>query len=122
MDESPWVVGVQNPDGGDVYLHTLSISGGSVVTSGDYQRAYIVDGELYHHIIDPVTLYPGTLWRSVTIVCEDSGLADALSTALFLLPQTQGQQLLDTFEAEAMWVDREGTIFYSPGFEDLIRT
>lgn len=123
-DESgtAWVVGVQNPDGADQYLHTLTVTKGSVVTSGDYQRAYVVDGELYHHIIDPSTLHPSTLWRSVTIVCADSGLADALSTALFLLPQEEGQALLDKTGALAMWVDREGGIFYSPGFEDFIRT
>ena len=119
---TPWVIGVQNPDGGDNYLHTLYLTSGSMVTSGDYQRAYMVDGEMYHHIIDPDTLYPSTYWRSVTIVCPDSGLADALSTALFLLPQAEGQQLLDKFEAKAMWVASDGTISYSPGFEDLIRT
>ena len=118
----PWVVGIQDPDGGDDYLHTLYVTGGSVVTSGDYQRAYVVDGKLYHHIIDPETLYPSTYWRSVTIVCADSGLADALSTALFLLPQEEGQQLLTQFDAKAMWVDAEGNILYSPGFEELIRT
>jgi len=117
-----WVVGVQDPNGGDSYLHTLTVTKGSVVTSGDYQRAYVVDGELYHHIIDPVTLYPSTLWRSVTILCDDSGLADALSTALFLLPQEEGQKLLDKAGAMAMWVNREGKIFYSPGFQDYIRT
>ncbi len=119
---TPWVVGVQNPNGGDTYLHTLTVTRGSVVTSGDYQRAYVVDGELYHHIIDPDTLYPSTLWRSVTIVCDDSGLADALSTALFLLPLEEGQKLLDKTGALAMWVNREGEIFYSPGFQDYIRT
>lgn len=119
---TPWVVGIQDPNGGDSYLHTLTVTEGSIVTSGDYQRAYVVDGELYHHIIDPSTLYPSTLWRSVTVICADSGLADALSTALFVLPQQEGQQLLDTFEADAMWVDREGNRFYSPGFEDYIRT
>lgn len=119
---TPWVIGIQDPDGGDDFLHTLYVDGGSVVTSGDYQRAYIVDGKLYHHIIDPETLYPSTYWRSVTIVCEDSGLGDALSTALFLLPQEEGQMLLDTFGAKAMWVDQNGAIFYSPGFEDMIRT
>lgn len=119
---TPWVVGVQNPDGGEEYLHTIYVSGGSVVTSGDYQRTYMVDGEFYHHIIDPETLYPSTLWRSVTIVHPDSGLADALSTALFLLPRDDGQALLDSCGAEAMWVDGEGQIYYSPGFEDLIRT
>lgn len=119
---SPWVVGIQDPDGGDAYLHTLYVTKGSVVTSGDYQRAYMVDGKLYHHIIDPETLFPSSYWRSVTIVCEDSGLADALSTALFLLPQEEGQQLLNKFDAKAMWVDPEGNIHYSPGFEALIRT
>lgn len=117
-----WVVGVQNPDGGEQYLHTLAITSGSVVTSGDYQRAYMVDGKLYHHIIDPDTLYPGTYWRSVTIVCQDSGLADALSTALFLLPREEGQKLLEKTGAEALWVDAQGQLYYSPGFETLIRT
>ena len=123
-DESgtPWVIGVQNPDGGDNYLHTIYLSRGSAVTSGDYQRAYMVDGEMYHHIIDPVTLFPGTLWRAVTVVCEDSGLADALSTALFLLPLEEGQKLLNECGSYAMWVDAEGNMFYSEGFQDLIRT
>ena len=123
-DESgtPWVVGVQDPDGGENYLHTLYLTEGSMVTSGDYQRAYMVDGEMYHHIIDPDTLYPGKLWRAVTVVCPDSGLADALSTALFLLPLEEGQKLLTQCESTAMWVDADGKIFYSEGFEDLIRT
>ena len=122
-DESgtPWVVGIQNPDSSD-YLHTIYLSKGSVVTSGDYQRAYTVDGKSYHHIIDPDTLYPSAHWRSVTIVCEDSGLADALSTALFVLPQEEGQALLDQCGAMALWVCMDGTILYSPGFEPLIRT
>lgn len=118
---TPWVVGVQNPNGGD-YLHTIYVSDYSVVTSGDYQRSYIVDGKIYHHIIDPETLYPSSYWRSVTIICNDSGLADALSTALFLLPLEEGQALLDDCSAEAMWVDAEGNQYYSPGFEALIRT
>ena len=122
VNGTPWVVGIQDPNGGDNYLHTLYLTEGSLVTSGDYQRAYVVDGELYHHIIDPNTLYPSTLWRSVTILCQDSGLADALSTALFLLPLEEGQALLDKTGAYAMWVDRAGEQFYSPGFQDHIRT
>jgi len=117
-----WVVGIQNPNGGDDHLHTLYVTDFSVVTSGDYQRAYAVDGKLYHHIIDPDTLYPSAYWRSVSIVCRDSGLADVLSTALFLLPQQEGQALLDKCGAEAMWVDPEGEIYYSPGFRQYIRT
>lgn len=123
-DESgtAWVVGVQNPDGGDSYLHTLAIAKGSVVTSGDYQRAYAVNGELYHHIIDPNTLYPSRYWRSVTIVCQDSGIGDVLSTALFILPLEEGKRLLEAYGAEAMWVNAAGEKFYSSGFQSMIRT
>lgn len=119
---TPWVVGIADPEGGDSYLHTLYVAEGSVVTSGDYQRYYVVDGKTYHHIIDPATCYPGEYWRSVTILCADSGLADALSTALFLLPQAEGQALLEQCGAEAMWVDGAGNRYYSPGFESHIRT
>lgn len=119
---TPWVVAIQNPDGGDEHLHTIYVSHGSVVTSGDYQRTYMVDGKAYHHIIDPVTLYPSEYWRSVSVVCEDSGLADALSTALFLLPLEEGQKLLETCGAQAMWLDAAGNRYYSQGFQALIRT
>lgn len=115
--------GVESPDkGAEEYLHTLYVEKGSVVTSGDYQRYYMVDGVRYHHIIDPDTKYPAAYWRSVTIVCEDSGLADALSTALFTLNQSDGQALLDRYHAEAMWVDADGNQIYSPGFSNFIRT
>ena len=117
---TPWVVGITDPDGGD-YLHTLNITDLSVVTSGDYQRCYEVDGRIYHHIIDPETLFPAQYWRSVTIVCQDSGLADALSTALFVLPLEKGQALLTACGAEAMWADAQGGLYYSPGFQALIR-
>ena len=119
---TPWVIGVQNPDDSSQNLHTLRVTSGSVVTSGDYQRRYWVGETAYHHIIDPDTLYPGTLWRSVTVVCMDSGLADALSTALFLLPFEEGLALLQNCNAEAMWVDPQGICHYSPGFTAIIRT
>lgn len=122
-DGTPWVIGVMDPDGtGSENLHTLNVTGGSYVTSGDYQRTYLVDGAFYHHIIDPETLMPSSYWRSVTIVCDDSGLADALSTALFVMSREEGQLLLDECGAMAMWVDADGNISYSPGFEAIIRT
>lgn len=120
-DGAAWVVGVQDPDGGsEDYLLRISVSEGSVVTSGDYQRYYVVDGQRYHHIIDPQTLYPATRWRSVTIVCSDSGLADALSTSLFTMSQEEGQELLDEFGAEAVWLTSGGELLYSPGFSEYI--
>lgn len=116
-DGTPWTVGVQDPDGmGDSYVASVPLTEGSMVTSGDYQRFFTVDGVSYHHIIDPVTLFPATRWRSVTILCQNSGLADMLSTALFLLSREDGQALLDHFDAEALWIDHDGALLYSPGF------
>lgn len=109
----PWVIGIQDPDGGD-YLHTVCVTGGSVVTSGT--STYLVDGESYHHIIDPETLMPSRYWRSVTVVCADSGIADALSTALFLMPQDEEPDASDTLQCEAMWVDADGGEFSAPAF------
>ena len=120
-EDTPWVVGIENPDGGD-YLHTVYAKKGCVVTSGDYQRTYPVDGKFYHHIIDPETLYPSEYFRSVTVICDDSGLADALSTALFVMPLEEGLALAEKCGVQAMWLHTDGTRSYTPGFQELIRT
>ena len=114
-DGTPWTVAVENPDGGD-FLKLLYAEDQSVVTSGDYQRYFELDGVRYHHIIDPDTLEPAAYWRSVTVVAESSAAADCLSTALFTLPQAEGQRLLDQWGAEALWIGRDGAQVMSPGF------
>lgn len=116
-----WIIGIQHPDS-NAFLHTLHLSKGCIVTSGDYQRGYTFEDRYYHHIIDPDTLYPAALWRTVTVTAEDSGLADALSTALFLLPEKEGQALLTACGAEAVWMDHDGNLHYSPGFQNLIHS
>lgn len=83
-DGSPWRAGVRNPDfSGDSYIYRFDISDSSAVTSGNYERYYTVNGVNYHHIIDKDTLMPSVHFASVTVLCESSALADALSTALF---------------------------------------
>lgn len=121
FEDTPWVIGIQDP-ASDEYLHTLYVNDFSVVTSGDYQRAYMVDGKMYHHIIDPETLMPAAYWRSVTVVCPDSGLADAMSTALFLLPLEQGMALAEECNVQALWVNASGEEFMTSRFAEMIRT
>ena len=116
-----WNIAVQSPNVGEDNLCVLSLSGQSLVTSGDYQRSYTVDGKSYHHIIDPDTLMPSEYWRSVSILCDDSGLADCLSTALFLLPLEEGKELAERYRAEVMWVDGELNITRTPGFTAALR-
>ena len=72
-------------------------------------------------MIDPQTLYPGKQWKAVSVVCEDSGLADALSTALFLMSKEEGQEILDQCDALACWIVSEEEIYYSQGFEEIIK-
>ena len=117
--DTPWIVGIQNPDGSD-YLQTLALTKGAAVTSGDYQRTYTVDGKAYHHIIDPATGMPGGDFRSVTVVCDDAALADALSTALFLLPLEEGQALAQRCNVQALWLDAQNQQHTTPGFRELI--
>lgn len=117
---NPWTAGVQDPDS-EEYLHVVNLDGVSIVTSGDYRRYFTVDGVRYGHIIDPRTSQPGRLWRAVCILYPDSGVADALSTALYLLPVEEGQMLLDRFGAEAMWMGPDGENVYSPGFLGYVK-
>lgn len=116
-----WNIAVQSPNAGEDNLCVVSLAGQSLVTSGDYQRSYTVDGKSYHHIIDPDTLMPSEYWRSVSILCDDSGLADCLSTALFLLPLEEGKALAEQYNVEVMWVDADMNITQTPGFTTALR-
>ena len=114
-----WTVGIENPDGG--FFEKVCVSDMSVVTSGSYQRYFELDGVRYHHIIDPDTLMPKNDYVSVTVISEDSALADTLSTALFNMDIGQGKTLLLSLEnAYAMWVTAEGEKIYSDCFERFI--
>lgn len=121
-DTEKWKVGIENPDTNNEekpYIEYLEVAGESIVTSGSYQRFYVVNGENYHHIIDPETLMPGTKYRSVSVLTDDSGLGDAMSTALFLMDYEEGKQLVESIEnVEAMWVLPDGKQQYSSGFEE----
>ena len=118
-DGSKWTVGIENPfdDAENPYLAYLYLSGESVVTSGSYQRYYEVNGKNYHHIIDPETLMPSEKYRSVSVVCRDSGMGDALSTALFCMTLEDGLALVNALEhVEAIWIFEDGTQKTSDGF------
>ncbi len=121
-DGSSWVVGIQDPDGnGSTYIHAVTLQQGAVVTSGDYQRYFVADGNRYHHLIDPDTRMPGDLWRAVTVLHTDSGTADGMSTSLFLMTKEEGEALLEKLGGEACWIGKDGQIFYSSGYEEKIR-
>ena len=121
-DGTKWTVGIENSFEDQKeekpYLAYLYIDGESVVTSGSYQRAYLVDSESYHHIIDKETLMPADQYRSVSVICLDSGLGDALSTALFCMDIEEGMALVRSIEnVEVLWVFEDGREVRSDGFD-----
>lgn len=121
--DTPWKFGVQNPDlsSPNVSLCSVKLTDGSLVTSGDYQRYYTVNGKDYCHIIDPDTLMPADYFKSVTIITSDSGVADALSTALFCMTFEEGLAFANSHpDVEAMWVFADGSIQYSENFQSYI--
>ncbi|MBO7217209.1 MAG: FAD:protein FMN transferase [Clostridia bacterium] len=115
-----WTAAVANPNG-EGYILTLYLEKKSFVTSGSYQRFYTVDGKNYHHIIDPDTLFPANYFTSVSILTDNSAKADALSTALFCMSYEEGKALVENIpDTEAVWVNANGEIFYSSGFEKSV--
>lgn len=119
----PWSVAVQNPNKNDPepFLVSLKLKDLSLVTSGAYERYFVFKGKSYNHIIDPWTLFPADRYLSVSILTKDSGQADALSTALFILPIEEGKKVLAKVPgAEAYWVEKNGRQTMTPGFKKLV--
>lgn len=121
-----WVVAIQNPNLNEEpdkqYVAILKIpETTSMVTSGDYQRFYVYNNKKYHHIIDPDTLNPADHFKSVTIVTKDSGLADFLSTTVFVMNYEEGRKLVDSIDGvEAFWVLENNDIKYTDGLKDIM--
>ena len=91
----------------------------SLVTSGDYQRYYVVDGVRYHHLIDPATLWPAAYFDGVSVLAPDSGVADCLTTGLFCLPLEEGKQLVESLDGvEALWCTTDGEVITSSGWSE----
>lgn len=120
-DGTPWKVGIQNPfDQNGQDISKISLTDGSLVTSGVYERYYTVNGKNYHHIIDPDTLFPAEYFSSVSILCSDSGKADALSK-IFNMPYEEGLALIESLpDVEALWVFPDGRVEMSSHFKDSI--
>ena len=87
------------------------------ITSGAYERYFEQDGVRYHHILDPATGYPaGTGLLSVTVVSSDGTLADALSTALFVMGKDRAQDFWREHSSEFDMILYDGTALYvTPG-------
>lgn len=121
-ENSYYKIAIQNPDLEDKenpYSSVVSLINTSVVTSGDYQRYFMVDGKRYHHIIDPETMYPSTKWRSVSVILDDIAEADTISTYLFILDYEEGLEFAKKVGAEVLWIDEDYNSFATEGWPEV---
>ncbi len=119
-DGSKWRIGIADPNSPDNYLGILTAGETAVVTSGSYQRNFPDPrtGKLYHHIIDPRTGRPAdNSLVSVTIICEDGAMADALSTAMFVLGETNAMRYWRTYgkDFEMILVNKDNEVVCTSG-------
>lgn len=122
-----WGINIQNPDGNalipdDEPLDTAFVTDASVVTSGDYQRYYEVNGKRIHHLIDSATLMPANHYRAVTVISENSAVADFMSTTVFLLPYDKSRALVERLDdVEALWIMPDGTINATDNMKKMLK-
>ena len=125
-DGSPWRIGIQDPEAPQgTPLAVAEVQDRAVVTSGGYERYFEENGRTYIHILDPRTGCPveGEL-ASVTVVSEDGALADALSTALYVMGREDAaaywRSCGGTFDV--VLLSREGELFVSEGLQEAFHT
>jgi FAD:protein FMN transferase len=113
--ERPWRVGIRHPRGEpQEYFATIDVRDAALSTSGDYEAFFERGGVRYHHILDPRTGWPASGVQSATVISADATLADALSTALVVLPPGRGLEIAHQLGVEVVVVDAEGQLHMTP--------
>ena len=116
--EGDWSIGIANPKEKDQVMGWLIINDLAVVTSGNYEKFFIADGKKYSHIINPTTGYPASGTRSVTIICKDAELSDALATSVFILGANKGIELINQLKnIECLVVTEQNELQTSNGLK-----
>ncbi len=126
---SAWTIGIVNPrdENSDNYLGVLRLSNEMISTSGDYERYFMEDGKRYHHILDPKTGYPadsGVMSDTLVIsdqVADKGMVSDILSTAVFVLGQEKGMELLQTLDGVSGEITTtDDKVYTTGGFDERI--
>ena len=120
LDGADWNIGIQNPlDTRGKYLGTINVTDKSMVTSGNYERFFIVDGKRYHHIFDPKTGYPSqTGVISTTIISNKSIDGDALSTSTYIMGLEKGLKLIESIkDVDAIFITEDKKVYVTSGLK-----
>lgn len=113
----PWKIGIKDP-GKEGIKTILELKNKSAVTSGNYQRYIEIAGKKYHHILNPKTGYPAEGLSSVTVIADNNMLADALSTAFFVIAdEIKIKTISNALGVDYYAVTQEGVVFHSEGLK-----
>ncbi len=116
-----WKIGIQHPRKANEVLSVLSLENMAVATSGDYEHFFIHRGQRYHHILDPKSGYPPDICISVTIIAPSAMIADILSTAVFVLGEVAGMDLIEKLDTVEGVIVTDSGIRVSSGLEGKIK-
>ena len=120
--DAPWRIGIKDPRKSDAIVAVLQLEDASAVTSADYYRGFEAGGKRYHHILDPRTGYPADHNISVTVVTNDAGLADILSTVFFVLTPDEALELAGKMAGvELVLVSADRRIRHTPSLQGAIQ-
>ena len=124
-DGTPWKVGIQNPfkPRGE-FIGILSVKNKSVVTSGNYERYFMKDGERFHHIIDPKTGYPSqSKIISATIISDNSIDGDGLSTGVYIIGINKAMKIIEAIDGiDAIFITEDKKVYTTSGIDKNILT
>ena len=113
-DGKPWTIGIVNPNAAGRIFSYLNVTGMAVATSGNYEKYVIIDGKRYSHTIDPRTGLPVTGIKSVTIICPNAEIADAMATPVMIMGIRAGLDMINQLkDIEAVLVDDEDKVYTS---------
>jgi thiamine biosynthesis lipoprotein len=114
----PWIVGIRDPRNEGAVVTRIPMQDEAMSTSGDYERFFEEGGVRYHHILSPGTGKSPGLVRSVTVIGPTATRTDGLTKPVFILGPERGMDFIRRMgDVEAVIVDAEGRIHYSPGLE-----
>ena len=124
-DGTPWRIGIQNPfEPRGEFVGILSVKNKSVVTSGNYERYFMKDGQRFHHIIDPKTGYPSeSKIISATIISDNSIDGDGLSTGVYILGINKAMKIIEDIDGiDAIFITEDKKVYTTSGIDKNILT
>lgn len=109
LDGSPWRIGIRHPRA-DGAIARIDMHEGGLATSGDYERALVIDGRRYSHIVDPRSGWPIQTYASVSVRAQSCLAAGAAATLAMLTGVAAGGGYLRELGLPHLTVDLDGVV------------